>query len=429
MYRINKKGRKALLVLMSICLLMPAGCSLLPGGEEETLEEREQDLYLKALEEDHSGNSSFHTSVVKRGSFTKKISFEATAIFPISESVSVAGSAEKALKNLAPGSPEAADFESIQSGKIPEVVFKQLLIPDYTSYVEEGTPIFSYTLAAESDEVALASARMELERTRKDYSDFVQSWNEQFARTLERISKMEGGFARTKEELQYQQSVISFNEEVADREQKISDLEKKLENIQNDREIVVTAPLSGQISSLRLPDPGKELSVSSNVMIINSLEDILLRVEDKTGSLRVNQKVKVYTGEVGKSEAMDGVVVSALSSVSMDMKQSLGDYSYIRLTGDTSKITADAIEALGNWWGRNNQSFTVVADHIVISDALLVDSDAVVNEQGRTYVLIAEDGMTRRMFFLSGGISSSDHWVLDGLEEGMEVVLNPSGQI
>ncbi|MBO4390551.1 MAG: hypothetical protein J5825_06810 [Lachnospiraceae bacterium] len=429
MSRINKHCKRTMILATGLCTVFLGGCSLLSSGTEEQLEAREQDLYLKALDEDHSGNASLSVAEVSRGPFTQKLSFEATAIFPINESVSVAGDAEDALANLEAGSPEAADYESIRDGKLQKVVVQEILLPDYASYVEAGTPLFSYTLAAESDEVALTAARMELERAKTNYADYVQSSNEQFVRTQERIAKMEGGFARTKEELQYQQSVISYQEEVAKREKKISDLEKNLENIQNDRVCIVKAPISGQVSSLRIPDPGKELAVGDSVMIINSLEDILLRVDDKNGGLRVNQRVKVYAGEIGKSDSMDGTVVSAISSVSMDMKQSLGEYSYIRLDGDTSSITQSAIDALGNWWSRGNgQSFSVVSDYIEISDALLVDSRAVVFDQGRPYVMIAEDGKTRRMFFSSGGNNSTDYWVLDGLEEGTEVVLNPAGK-
>lgn len=77
---------------------------------------------------------------------------------------------------------------------------------------------------------------------------------------------------------------------------------------------------------------------------------------------------------------------------------------------------------MGNWWNRNR--FTIKADVRVMDNVVVVPKKAVRSVGGKTYVdVVQKDGSVVSTSFIAGGFDTSNYWVIEGIEEGMEVCL------
>lgn len=77
---------------------------------------------------------------------------------------------------------------------------------------------------------------------------------------------------------------------------------------------------------------------------------------------------------------------------------------------------------MNNWWNRNR--FAVKADVRVMDNVVVVPKKAVRSVGGKTYVdVVQADGSIVSTSFIAGGFDTSNYWVIEGIEEGMEVCL------
>ena len=67
--------------------------------------------------------------------------------------------------------------------------------------------------------------------------------------------------------------------------------------------------------------------------------------------------------------------------------------------------------------------FKVEADIRRMDHVLVIPREAVWESEGRTYVLVEEDGKVTARSFIAGGYDASRYWVVDGLSEGMKLCL------
>lgn len=78
--------------------------------------------------------------------------------------------------------------------------------------------------------------------------------------------------------------------------------------------------------------------------------------------------------------------------------------------------------SMDGWWNRNR--FTVTATIREMENVLIVPRSAVWSTNGKTYVdVVDENGNVVTTSFIAGGFDTSNYWVIEGLEEGMEICL------
>ena len=190
-----------------------------------------------------------------------------------------------------------------------------------------------------------------------------------------------------------------------ERERKLS--AEREEILAGERDLTVTAPVSGVVTGLQTLSPGENCEAGRALLRVYDLERYLLRAgEGILGELRVGQAVTIEYGPADERKTAPGVVVSAQSLLPPDL-----DAGGAAVAVQEDIPAADLVNP------------SVVSQEKLLEDALLLPRTAVGSENGQRYVLLRKDGSPRKRFVQVGPQSNDQVVILDGVTEGQEVVL------
>lgn len=190
-----------------------------------------------------------------------------------------------------------------------------------------------------------------------------------------------------------------------ERERKLS--AEREEILAGERDLTVTAPVSGVVTGLQTLSPGENCEAGRALLRVYAPERYLLRAgEGILGELRVGQAVTIEYGPADERKTAPGVVVSAQSLLPPDL-----DAGGAAVAVQEDIPAADLVNP------------SVVSQEKILEDALLLPRTAVGSENGQSYVLLRKDGSPRKRFVQVGPQSNDQVVILDGVTEGQEVVL------
>lgn len=193
---------------------------------------------------------------------------------------------------------------------------------------------------------------------------------------------------------------------------RLEERERKLnaereEILAGERDLTVTAPVSGVVTGLQTISPGENCEAGCALLRVYDPERYLLRAgEGILGELRVGQAVTIEYGPADERKTVPGVVVSAQSLLPPDL-----DAGGAAVAVQEDIPAADLVNP------------SVVSQEKLLEDALLLPRTAVGSENGQSYVLLRKDGSPRKRFVQVGPQSNDQVVILDGVTEGQEVVL------
>lgn len=193
---------------------------------------------------------------------------------------------------------------------------------------------------------------------------------------------------------------------------RLEERERKLnaereEILAGERDLTVTAPVSGVVTGLQTLSPGENCEAGRTLLRVYDPERYLLRAgEGILGELRVGQAVTIEYGPADERKTAPGVVVSAQSLLPPDL-----DAGGAAVAVQEDIPAADLVNP------------SVVSQEKLLEDALLLPRTAVGSENGQSYVLLRKDGSPRKRFVQVGPQSNDQVVILDGITEGQEVVL------
>ena len=193
---------------------------------------------------------------------------------------------------------------------------------------------------------------------------------------------------------------------------RLEERERKLnaereEILAGERDLTVTAPVSGVVTGLKTLSPGENCEAGRALLRVYDPERYLLRAgEGILGELRVGQAVTIEYGPADERKTAPGVVVSAQSLLPPDL-----DAGGAAVAVQEDIPAADLVNP------------SVVSQEKLLEDALLLPRTAVGSENGQSYVLLRKDGSPRKRFVQVGPQSNDQVVILDGVTEGQEVVL------
>lgn len=193
---------------------------------------------------------------------------------------------------------------------------------------------------------------------------------------------------------------------------RLEERERKLnaereEILAGERDLTVTAPVSGVVTGLQTLSPGENCEAGRALLRVYDPERYLLRAgEGILGELRVGQAVTIEYGPGDERKTAPGVVVSAQSLLPPDL-----DAGGAAVAVQEDIPAADLVNP------------SVVSQEKLLEDALLLPRTAVGSENGQSYVLLRKDGSPRKRFVQVGPQSNDQVVILDGITEGQEVVL------
>lgn len=152
--------------------------------------------------------------------------------------------------------------------------------------------------------------------------------------------------------------------------------------------------------------PGSK--ISSYTITIADPKERLLEVSNESKAFRYGQKVKVSATVEGKSMTGTGTVITASpNTVSGDLA---GTTAYIQLDEDCEYLY-------------DGNGIAVTAESIHMKDVLLLDASAAYMENGVQKVKVKDEYGLHAVSFSFGRKSTSTYWVIDGLEEGTQILV------
>ena len=148
--------------------------------------------------------------------------------------------------------------------------------------------------------------------------------------------------------------------------------------------------------------------ITSYTLVVAEPEERLLEVSNENKQFRYGQTVTVTAKVDGKACTGTGTVITA--SPDMVSEDLAGAMAYIRLAEDSEYLF-------------DGTGLSVTAETVHVKDALLVDVSATYMKNGVPMVKVKDENGLHAVTFSFGRKNETDYWVIDGLEEGAQVLV------
>lgn len=148
--------------------------------------------------------------------------------------------------------------------------------------------------------------------------------------------------------------------------------------------------------------------ITSYNIVVADLKERLIQVPNENMQFRYGQQVKVSAKINGVTQTGTGKVISA--SASTVSEGLAGATAYIRLDEESEHLYAGG-------------GISVTVETVHMEDVLLLDEAATYVENGKQMVKVKDEYGLHAVEFSFGRKSTSTYWVIDGLEEGAEILI------
>ena len=272
--------------------------------------------------------------------------------------------------------------------------------------VNEGDVIL--TLENKISDADIRETELKIQRAKEDINDIErlrgeELWNAEYdlnkyyswkADSLVHITEL-----RIKSiNLDYDMRVLRVNND-------IKELEKQLREMKKARDTKeILAPMTGIIEGMQRMTKGDAINNDTYIGAINEQSFVLYTVKNDTGAFNYGMQVKIID-EGGKE--YNGKVVSTSAPVLTSKVTS--PYAYIAITD----------ENITNYPTRIEIEYALISYENVI---VLTEDEYTIDEKGY-YVVEKTDEGNRRFYFTPGAKISGDVMSVDGLKEGMTIVV------
>lgn len=183
----------------------------------------------------------------------------------------------------------------------------------------------------------------------------------------------------------------------------------------------VRADRSGIVIDMRYYRSEDILAADAELVEIADEDTCYVILENRNQLLHYGNEVTVsYTNKEGMPGITRGMVANlSEAGVGSSLRS---EYSLILLPTEAVGDMAAAVPDGNGWLMRVPVQVEAVTREM--NDVLVVPKAAVLEKEGRTYVLVAEqDGTVTARSFISGGYDASNYWVVEGLAAGTEVYI------
>ena len=369
--------RKALAISVASFTLLSSVCPVY--GADGGTRYGDPDLYFEALENEVRENITLET--VRKGDFVVNSSCRARVEY---DNITYA-------------------FNTVSTGN---AVVDEILVSTGQD-VQRGDPIATVSVSIDSKTVE------ELEVSIKSYEEMIENYTYTNGALLKRYQELAENSAsptdRRVAQLLYDRLSVSYKDELSSREDRLESMKSELSNYNNIIETqYIKAPASGRVGNIVRRSWGDSIGYYGYICSIYDVQNVRLRVTSGGSDLSFNQRVSIVLNG-NNSKTIPGRVTTCLSSaLSSNL---VGNVNYIEVLGDPSSIGLD-------------DEMTVRYEAQRVKDALLVSRNAIRSDDGGYYVFVYRDGRQYKQYVVSGGFNSSDHWIVSGVEEGDQIVVN-----
>lgn len=227
--------------------------------------------------------------------------------------------------------------------------------------------------------------------------------------TMASIQSLEGEIQSLETE------ISSYNDQLDTINDSIKDCNKKIENLKKDESTEVKADISGVVDIVGSKDDYTNvfISISSNDLYIKGsvsekyVEKLKKEQEAEVLVIANNSTIKAKVDEISKKPSTSSSIGSSMDTSA----NSLSNYDVTLLLDSQENIL---------------DGYHVQATIFEEEKELKIPKEAIIEENGETFVYKVEDGALKKQNVEYEDSENDDAKILSGLEEGEEVVTNPT---
>lgn len=277
----------------------------------------------------------------------------------------------------------------------------------YFEYVKPGDVIA--TVYSEMDELAIEEARLKLTRLQERYKRAQEKQEETLEDLKVSRTMIYNDYEREVMDVQYRQQELDWEMTKKSYERQIADAEEQLNNLQESSTMTeIKTEQSGFVVYTTRYPAGLELGDGEYICNLLTGEQFFVQTENQPDQfgfgMTLNFKVL--------SEVLEGTVVSAGSRAlygNLDTGSTVFSIAFPESVPDGAKMQMNQL--------------TMEGKMKTVENVLLVPTKAVTVENDEYFVtVLKENGSLLKTEFIPGGSNAEFCWVLQGLEEGMQVV-------
>ena len=274
--------------------------------------------------------------------------------------------------------------------------------------VEEGDYVTAGQVLAECEVILSEEEVEEKRKEREDIQTSLQQITECLTAEMNQLRAEEKGLKGTEKqicELQIKKKELELQQYQEEAQQKLRVLDNEIavwEGEKNANQIV--APINGYVDKLAYVKEGERLEEQRWMIRMHAEDEVYIQVSDKRGDLDCQMQVTV---QANGNEFYSGMVVQADNVLGDGLKT---QKAYVVLEDDSVVLS-------------ELKNIVVIVKKPVLEGTFLVDRNAVYTSKGKKYVLLVEDGVTKKRFVTVGPGSNSTICILDGISEGDSVVV------
>ena len=272
--------------------------------------------------------------------------------------------------------------------------------------VKAGDPLIR--VSVQYDAVRLQELELELRRAKEDYETGVRDREEALDALRAQADGERDPYARGMAGLTLRQEELRLEKYKLDQDRSIASIEEAIDEMNERRSHgIVYAPIDGIVENTTYFKENEPVYDWMSLCTIAS-EDVLL-IAVSGARLSYGQEVTIDVGPARNRVTTTGRVVAAADVIAT-------------LSSDRALILPDDRTPFDE---TKNNSIVVHGNSVDLKNVLLINRKAVTLNNGRTIVTtLTDDGVTHKRYILTGMITPSEVWVLQGLDEGDVVILD-----
>lgn len=282
-------------------------------------------------------------------------------------------------------------------------------VAEYVDYVEAGDVIA--TIHTEVDEITMEEARLKLQRLRERYQEAEEKTSEDLQELTE-----EGYSITEKHEyeahcIRVQQRQLDWEYEKANFKEQIEEAEEALERLNRVGSVYeVKAPVSGVIFYNERYKPGQEIRDGDYICHIMNSSEVYTTTDSQAEYFQYGMDLD-FENTYGNAASTVVNGGTWLLYGNLDTGKTIFK---LEMNQDIAQINPAALNNL-----------TLSGNLTSVENVIVIPKAAVEKKNEEYYVtVLLEDGSLRKTEFLPGGENAESYWVLQGLDEGMQIVYN-----
>jgi len=273
--------------------------------------------------------------------------------------------------------------------------------------VKKGDILAAFTL--EVDEATITSARLSLERTRKEYETGVKEKSEEIAEMLKEQSSIRDSYERELTTLRIKRAQVAYEQYCYQQECAIERLSEELAELEEaNSSSYLYAPFDGIVTAVTYKREGEKVYANEGLVTLYREDGMLLRISNDQLYFRYGMPVTVTMGAKTDQQVFKGRVVAADNVLSENRR--LG-HAFIELEpfeGETPRLTR----------------LTVTGTSEYLDNVMVIPRRAITMDGGKYYVNCLVNGTLQKRFVNAGLLTMSNVWVLQGINPGDTIIID-----